>query len=307
MRYRKHASWLLLPEDQPRRLRPLSMAAPQQALLMAGGVAASAGILDSYATSATIATSTRKLFSTATSCVQVKRSSDNATQDIGFSSGVIDTASLASFIGANSASVPIAYNQVDAANPLIPAITDPVSIVSTGTYLGGLLCSTGNRALKSTNNSSAFNKATIFIRGVINNTGIGTVYAMFSQGPAFAGNPNIVGQVNNDFNGYMEYEVVGAGGAVGKRVALPSSGATVLFTMTLDLTAVPKCRIWKNGVESTTAFGSNFTQTAMSAEKWYFGCAFAFNKFTDWKFTDLVVYESLLSDSDIADVNTILL
>lgn len=36
MRYRKHASGLLLPEDRPRGLQPLCMGAPQQALLMNG-------------------------------------------------------------------------------------------------------------------------------------------------------------------------------------------------------------------------------------------------------------------------------
>jgi hypothetical protein len=45
-------------------------------------------------------------------CLEVRRSSDNALQNIGFdSNGLIDTASLLSFVGAGSGFVRTLYNQ----------------------------------------------------------------------------------------------------------------------------------------------------------------------------------------------------
>jgi hypothetical protein len=69
-------------------------------------------ILDLYP-NAGFAFSVRKLRSAYTGyCMQIKRSSDNAVQDIGFdSNGYLDTAAIASFVGANSATISIWYDQ----------------------------------------------------------------------------------------------------------------------------------------------------------------------------------------------------
>jgi hypothetical protein len=66
-------------------------------------------LLDSYP--ATAAFSVRKLSSTATLCMRVRRSSDNAEQDIGFVGDNLDTASLLSFVGAANGFVTKWYNQ----------------------------------------------------------------------------------------------------------------------------------------------------------------------------------------------------
>lgn len=69
--------------------------------------------LDLY-TGSSAAFSVRKLTDSATYCMQVRRSNDNATQDIGFQSdGLIDTGSLLSFVGSNTGYVNIWYNQAD--------------------------------------------------------------------------------------------------------------------------------------------------------------------------------------------------
>lgn len=44
-------------------------------------------------------------------CIKVRRSSDNTTQDIGFSSGVLDTSALLSFVGAGNGFVDTWYDQ----------------------------------------------------------------------------------------------------------------------------------------------------------------------------------------------------
>jgi len=68
-------------------------------------------VLDQYS-GATAAFSLRKLRDAYTgSAIRVRRSSDNTEQDIGFVNGELDTASLATFVGANTGSVVTWYDQ----------------------------------------------------------------------------------------------------------------------------------------------------------------------------------------------------
>ena len=66
-------------------------------------------LLDSYSSEGGY--SMRKISSTATNCIRVRRSSDNAEQDIGFVGDDLDTTSLLSFVGANDGFVTTWYDQ----------------------------------------------------------------------------------------------------------------------------------------------------------------------------------------------------
>jgi len=79
-------------------------------------VAAQNLLLDDYPNAAA-AYSLRKLDKDYTgSAIRVRRSNDNSEQDIGFTSaGDLDTASLKTFVGANSGFVTTLYNQADSA------------------------------------------------------------------------------------------------------------------------------------------------------------------------------------------------
>jgi hypothetical protein len=92
---------------------------------------ASSYLLDTYSSEGGY--SMRKISSTATNCIRVRRSSDNAEQDIGFVGNDLDTASLLSFVGANDGFVTTWYDQSgngrDAIN--ITAATQP-RIVNAG-------------------------------------------------------------------------------------------------------------------------------------------------------------------------------
>ena len=74
----------------------------------AGG-GSSAYLLDLYNSEG--AYSMRKISSTATNCIRVRRSNDNAEQDIGFVGDDLDTTSLLSFVGANDGFVTTWYDQ----------------------------------------------------------------------------------------------------------------------------------------------------------------------------------------------------
>jgi hypothetical protein len=70
-------------------------------------------LLDAIAPTTTLAFSTRQLRAAyGGSCLRIRRSSDNTEQDIGFNaSDVLDTAALASFVGANDGFVTKWYDQ----------------------------------------------------------------------------------------------------------------------------------------------------------------------------------------------------
>jgi hypothetical protein len=68
-------------------------------------------ILDTYS-GAVAAYGLRKLRNNYTGyCITVRRSSDNAEQDIGFSSGTLDTSTLTTFVGANDGYIVTWYDQ----------------------------------------------------------------------------------------------------------------------------------------------------------------------------------------------------
>lgn len=66
-------------------------------------------LVDDY--SPTVAYSLRKLSSTATNAIRVRRSSDNTEQDIGFNGTELDASALTTFVGVNDGFVTKWYNQ----------------------------------------------------------------------------------------------------------------------------------------------------------------------------------------------------
>jgi len=83
---------------------------------------------------ASVAYSLRKLRSAYTgNCIQVRRSSDNATQDIGFLNNVLDETALITFVGANNGYVTIWYDQsTNSKNAIQNTLSNQPQIVSSG-------------------------------------------------------------------------------------------------------------------------------------------------------------------------------
>ncbi|MDO6430458.1 T9SS type A sorting domain-containing protein [Flavitalea sp. BT771] len=79
-------------------------------------------ILDLLSTSPTAAYSLRQLKSTATKAIQVRRSSDNTTMDIGFTAGGdLDQTTLLSFVGGNNGYISIWYDQSGSGHDAVQA------------------------------------------------------------------------------------------------------------------------------------------------------------------------------------------
>ncbi len=94
-------------------------------------------ILDSY-TGATFGLSAHRQLKSAYAgpCMKVRRSSDNTEQDIGFVSGLLDTASLLTFTGAGNGFVSKWYDQSGNGNDFIQTtLGNQPKIVSTGSVL----------------------------------------------------------------------------------------------------------------------------------------------------------------------------
>lgn len=88
-----------------------SMFLATHGILARGGTPPAALLLDTY-TNAAVAYSLRKLRTAYTgNAIRVRRSSDNAEQDIGFVSNVLDTTALLSFVGAGDAAITTWYDQ----------------------------------------------------------------------------------------------------------------------------------------------------------------------------------------------------
>lgn len=92
--------------------------------------------LDSYTTGLWSACALVRLLTSWTgSLIRVRRSSDNSELDIGFVSGALDTAALATFVGSDSAYVVKWYDQSGAGNDFANATTSTQPrIVNAGVY-----------------------------------------------------------------------------------------------------------------------------------------------------------------------------
>ncbi len=158
------------------------------------------GLLDTY-TGAAAAYSLRKLRSAYTGyAVRVRRSSDNTTQDIGFNSnGTLDTATLSTFVGANSGYVSIWYDQsgnnnnanqvTSAAQPIIYNAGSLVTVNSKPSlYLSG----SNNLALTSTITLNSFTNFWVSKKKVISD-GYYILLSQTNSGGNYFAEPNTGG------------------------------------------------------------------------------------------------------------------
>jgi len=100
------------------------------------GVSAASLLLDTY-TGAAVAYSLRQLRTAYTgAAIRVRRSSDNAEQDIGFVGNDLDTTSLLSFVGANNGFIVTWYDQsTNANNATQSTVASQAQIVSSGSLI----------------------------------------------------------------------------------------------------------------------------------------------------------------------------
>lgn len=91
-------------------------------------------LLDEYPNSQA-SYSLRQLRSSATNCIRVRRSSDNAQQDIGFVGGVLDESALTTFVGANDGFIVTWYDQQNSNDATQSTASQQPKIVSSGVVI----------------------------------------------------------------------------------------------------------------------------------------------------------------------------
>ena len=133
--------------------------------------------LDGLATLPRAALGLKKLISTATVAVRVRRSSDNAEQDIGFSGDALDTSALATFVGANSGYVVTIYDQTGNGEDATQATASKQArIVNAGVYDGTITFDGTDDAYKIT--SLALSNAALNIFGSISRANVSALQIM---------------------------------------------------------------------------------------------------------------------------------
>lgn len=147
-------------------------------------------LLDSYS-GASVAYSLRKLSSSYSgSAIRVRRSSDNTEQDIGFTTNVLDTASLLSFVGSNDGYVTTWYDQSgNSADATMATAVNQPRIVSSGSVdvVNGKSAILGDGTNDSLRYSglSFTNPFTNFM--VIDKVGTTGYFGIFTSGHSFGG------------------------------------------------------------------------------------------------------------------------
>lgn len=117
-------------------------------------------------------------------CLRVLRSSDSTEQDIGFDSvGYLDSTALLTFVGAGDGFVTKFYDQSGGGNDFVQAAagTQP-AIVSSGVYNSYLVFDGVNDAIQTTNNSGTPTAFTVYMRGILRNSG--TLVRIYEHNPA---------------------------------------------------------------------------------------------------------------------------
>lgn len=213
--------------------------------------------------------SLRKLISTATLSVRVRRSSDNAEQDIGFSGDGLNVAALLAFVGAGSGYVRTWYDQTGNGEDAIQTVgSGQPRIVNAGAYDDAVVFDGINHALF----ISELNIGTPYFGLYLKNT--------FPDDSSTRIQYELTSNYNNfsgSFVAYMESNQINVGirGGASYRRTFNPTNVTTLTQMTMlcqaavtDATTQQQ-RLWVSGVPQSpaAAFGTvvtpvvNFTTT----------------------------------------------
>ena len=162
-------------------------------ILARGGTPPAALLLDTY-TGAAAAYSLRLLRTAYTgNCIRVRRSSDNAEQNIGFVANVLDTASLLTFCGVGNGFVTTWYDQSGNAN----------NGVQTTAFNQPQIVSSGAMITTNGKNSLLFNSSKLMLLGSSITVGASSYASLVGKRPASG--DKLIGLARWNTNGHAMY------------------------------------------------------------------------------------------------------
>jgi hypothetical protein len=279
------------------------MASIQQALLMASGAGIGTGIIDPFTSGLWGAYALVRLRSAYSgSAIRVRRSSDNTEQDIGFSGDDLDTAGLASFVGANDAFVVTWYDQSGGANNFGQATSGlQPKIVDAGTYLTEICWDGTDDQMVTANNSGTPTAMTAFVAGRSRYCGGATsetvllhsgAILLAQRSASYA--DDFISSVGNG-TGSVQFDEVCADDGVVHCMRVNRSGALI----------TDECALFIDGAaQSSVAAVANLVTGNFTAGTWTAGSAggTSYSKLTA---KALLIYETAVSDGDIATISAL--
>lgn len=268
------------------------MGASQQLLSSFGG-SSPVQYLDDLSPQPQAVFSLRKKYSTATNSIRVRRSSDNTEQDIGFSGDALDTAALATFVGANSGFVVSFYDQTGNGEHATQATqANQPRIVDAGVYDGQLVFDGSNDSLK------------------ITSLTLGTAYlALYTKWEQATNNSvKILVEATTDYfsnpGAFAAYDYSIQGGIVGasrsaaagaRAVAFTNASGQAQWSMLYDrsLSGTNEIKAWRDGVSLTPTSVENVEQDGTFLNNdIYIGARAGSSLFSTMQLETLVLYSA---------------
>jgi len=259
--------------------------------------------LDSYTSNLWAAYSLTRLLTSYTGpLIRVRRSNDNAEQDIGYSGLALDTAALATFVGSNSAFVKTVYDQSGAAHDLTQTTTaKQARIVNAGVYDAKGFFDGSNDSMVTPNSSGTNTAFHIFMKGKIRSEGSVRVICEQKNPVTY---PGALLFTNFD-SGNILQAATGQDSTSADREqtsASASSGfaAGGVLDILWDRTQSPGSAAVKFGLNGSvqsanTPAGSNttaFSPTTFEAVPWYLASRGDSSLFSDLDLVTWVIYEA---------------
>jgi hypothetical protein len=244
------------------------------------------------------------------SALRVRRSSDNAEQDIGFSGSALDTTSLASFVGSDSAYVTIMYDQSGVGGNLIQATTSKQPrIVNAGVYDGFVRFDGAAHGFQSANNSGTPSGVTLFISGQLRSSGSGIqmLGELSADGVINAGLMQYFNVSNTNTQLYSGPNASRVG--INYTQNLRTAG---VHAVRLDRTAGTKSaqlNLYIGGTVQSGAGSDNGSATTgnLAANKWNIGARNnAASLWSPLNMTSCLIYETAKSSGDIATISALI-
>jgi hypothetical protein len=262
-------------------------------------------LLDSLGVAANGAYSVRQLKAAATKSMNVRRDSDNATMDIGFVAGTLDTATLLSFVGANGGWVTTWYDQSGNGNNFVQTnVNEQPQIV-----IGGVL------------QTNADGKAALYVRGGFETqvtttasllaSGPFTVSMSFEQTSTGSGYQSLIGTQNTVYGNSLSISI-----APSNYVSLFCDGVGISnFTSQITTNVVEQLSVtsalgvssnaltatcYLNNVSGGSATNTAFSPTVSGTDTWYASSGEQFIGYV----SEIIVFGAVLNSTQLGTVYT---
>lgn len=261
---------------------------------------ASSSYLDSLATTPRMALGLKKLISTATTCFRIRRDSDNAEQDIGFSGDTYDSSALSSFVGAASGYIVTLYDQTgNGENATQSTAANQPRLVNAGSVQSAITFDNTNDHLIVTSLTMGSAYCGIYMKGTI---------------PAQSANVDVMLEMSTNYNNNAQSWVFynDAAAPLGTKVSsrnstsvndfrlqsfgsgVQNSAGQATILMDRSTTGTNEIQMWFNGsAQTATAAGTPADQTGVyNAYDLYIGGRVSGSLYSSLSLHSLAIYNA---------------